>query len=196
MEDEDDGNFDLVVKTYYPDENQPGGTMSNILDCLREGEEIEVKGPAGGIRYEGDGRFMIDDRVYTFNNVSLILGGSGVTPGYQIVARILKSKGDNTKIKVIDANKSEGDILMRGDFDEFSKSHRDQFEIVHVLSHPSNDWRGLKGHVNEEIIKQHAFAPSEKNAALLCGPPTLIQKAVLPALKDWGYKEDCNLFGF
>lgn len=44
FEKEEDGTFDLVVKTYAPDQSQPGGTMSNILDCLREGEEIEVKG--------------------------------------------------------------------------------------------------------------------------------------------------------
>lgn len=32
--------------------------------------------------------------------------------------------------------------------------------------------------------------------ALLCGPPTMIQKAVLPALKEIGYKEGENLLGF
>jgi nitrate reductase (NAD(P)H) len=67
---------------------------------------------------------------------------------------------------------------------------------VYVLSHPGNDWKGLKGDVNEDIIKRHAFAPDEKNVALLCGPPTMIQKTVLPTLKDWGYDEDKNLFGF
>ena len=170
--------------------------MSNILDCLQEGQEIEVKGPSGEIRYLGKGRFAVDDNEYTFEKVTLILGGSGVTPGYQVIARILDEKDDHTKIRVIDANKAEDDILMRDDFDKFAKDHKDQFEIVHVLSHPGDDWDGLKGHVNEDIIKEHGFEPSEKNVALLCGPPTMIQKAVLPALKDWGYEEDKNLFGF
>jgi nitrate reductase (NAD(P)H) len=144
MKNEDDGTFDLVVKTYYPDENQPGGTMSNILDCLRDGEEIEVKGPSGEIRYLGKGCFAVDGREYTFDNVSFILGGSGVTPGYQVIARILSDKDDKTKIKVIDANKTEGDILMQSDFGDFSKNHKEQFEIVHVLSHPGENWKGLK----------------------------------------------------
>ncbi|KAI2830414.1 hypothetical protein CBS63078_3819 [Aspergillus niger] len=196
LEEEDDGTFDLVVKTYFPDQDQPGGTMGNILDCLREGEEIEVKGPSGAIRYLGHGTFAVDDKEYSFENVSLIVGGSGVTPGYQIIARILGNKQDKTKIKVIDANKSEGDILMKEKLDEFSKNSEGKFEIVHVLSHPSHDWKGLSGHVNEDIIKKHAFEPCDKNVALLCGPPTMIQKAALPALKDWGYDEDCNLFGF
>lgn len=193
---EEDGTFDLVVKTYYPDVNQPGGTMSNIFDCLRDGEEIEVKGPSGDIRYRGNGRFVIDEREYIFDNISLILGGSGITPGYQVIAKILKDTTDKTKIKVIDANKTEDDILMRGDFDDWSAEYKDRFEIVHVLERPSEEWTGLRGFVNEAIFKEHAFEPAEHNIALLCGPPMMTRKAVLPSLKRWGYEEDRNLFGF
>ncbi|KAM5429678.1 hypothetical protein McanMca71_007106 [Microsporum canis] len=191
-----DGTFDLVVKTYFPNKDQPGGTMSNILDCLRDDEEIEVKGPSGEIRYHGNGRFTVDGKEYIFDNVSLILGGSGVTPGYQVLARVLQNSNDKTKIKVIDGNKTEEDILLREDLDEFSRKHRDQFEIVHVLSNPSSDWKGLRGHINADIIKEHSFEPGKRNVALLCGPPAMIQKAVMPALTQWGYKEDENLFGF
>ncbi|KAL4956782.1 hypothetical protein BDW69DRAFT_67808 [Aspergillus filifer] len=200
LDSEDDGTFDLVVKTYLPNEDQPGGTMSNILDCMREEEEIEVKGPAGGIRYLDNGKFAVDDEEYTFNNITFILGGSGLTPGYQIIARILNTKGDKTKIKAVYANRSEADILLREQLDGFAGKHKDQFSITHVLSHPSDEWKGLKGHVNEDIIKEHTFGPSdkegEKSVALLCGPPTMIQKAALPALKDWGFDEERNLFGF
>lgn len=170
--------------------------MSNILDCLRDGEEVEVKGPSGEIRYHGNGCFSVDGKEYNFDNVSLILGGSGVTPGYQVITKILRNGNDKTKIRVIDGNKTENDILLRQDLDDFSQKHGDQFEIVHVLSNPSSDWKGLKGHVNDDIIRKHSFEPGKKNVALLCGPPAMIQKAVLPALTKWGYKEDENLFGF
>lgn len=58
LEREEDRTFDLVVKTYFPGESQPGGMMSNILDCLRPGEEIEVKRPSGEIRYVEQGKFL------------------------------------------------------------------------------------------------------------------------------------------
>lgn len=198
LEKEEDGTFDLAVKTYYPDNNQPGGTLSNILDCLRDGEEVEVKGPSGEIRYRGNGRFAIDDKTYTFDNITLIIGGSGITPGYQLIAKILLSEQphDETKIKVIDANKSEDDILMRSEFDGFSRDHGDQFQIAHVLSNPGDGWQGERGRVNKSIIQKYSFPPHERNVSLLCGPPMMIQKVVLPALKEWGYKEDRNLFGF
>lgn len=151
---------------------------------------------SGEIRYLGHGRFEADDSEHRFDNVTLILGGSGVTPGYQIIARILKTPDDKMRVKVIDANKSENDILLSSELEDFSKNHCEQFQIAHVLCHPSDKWKDLKGHVNEDIIKEHAFEPAEGNVALLCGPPTMIQKAALPALRDWGYDEDRNLFGF
>lgn len=196
---EEDGTFDIVVKTYSPQNSHPGGTLSNVLDCLRVGEEVEIKGPSGGIRYLGHGRFFIDSKEIDFVNITLIIAGTGVTPGYQLVARILKSNDkdhDNTKIKVIDANKSESDILLHDEFDNFSRDYSDQFQIVHVLSHPHDEWKGEKGHVTPEIIRKYAFKPAERNMALVCGPPQMIKKDVLPALLEWGYKEGENLFGF
>lgn len=201
FEREEDGTFDLVVKTYAPDQSQAGGTMSNILDCLRPCEEIEVKGPSGEIKYIGQGKFMIDEKEYNFANVSLVLGGSGITPGYQLIARILRAKDqsgyeDKTNIKVIDANKTESDILLKDDLDKLAEDNPDQFKITHVLSHPDDNWSGEKGHVSKVILQKYAFGPEKGNVALLCGPPTMIQKAVLPALLEIGYKENDNLFGF
>ena len=65
-----------------------------------------------------------------------------------------------------------------------------------MLSHPSENWKGLKGHINADIIREHTFEPSAESVALLCGSPVMIQKAALPALRDRGYKEEENLFGF
>ncbi|KAL5042073.1 hypothetical protein BDW71DRAFT_217264 [Aspergillus fruticulosus] len=197
LEEEEDGTFDLVVKTYYPDPGQPGGTMSNILDCLAEGEEVEIKGPAGEIVYKGNGTFKIDDRERTFERITLVLGGSGVTPGYQVIAKILLSGGeDKTKIRVIDGNRGENDILLRKEMQEFAEKHPEQFQITYILSHAGDDWKGERGHVDTEILHKHGFEPDGKSVALLCGPPAMIQKAVLPALVDWGYDQDNDLFGF
>lgn len=201
FEKEEDGTFDLVVKTYRPDKAQPGGTMSNILDCLRPGEEIEVKGPTGEIKYVGQGKFLVDKKEYHFSKVSLVLGGSGITPGYQLISRILRAKDlgedeDTTALRVVDANKTEGDILLRDELGEFAKKHPDQFQISHILSHPGDDWQGEKGHVSKEILEKYTFSPEKGTVALLCGPPTMIQKVVLPALQEMGYEEDANLFGF
>lgn len=157
-----------------------------------------MKGPAGQIKYTGNGRFLIDEVEHSFDNVSLILGGSGITPGFQLIARILSSQDpvDRTRIKVIDANNTENDILLHSELEQMSRDHPDQFQITHVLSKADDKWTGERGFVTEDIIRKYAFEASDKNVALLCGPPGLIQKAALPSLKDLGYQEDKNMFGF
>ena len=181
---EEDGTFELVIKTYFPDDNQPGGgAMSNILDCMPLGEEIEIRGPTGDISYDSNGKFTIEGKDMTFNRVTLILGGSGITPGYQLISRILETEGDKTEIRVIDANKAESDILLRKQVGTLEKEHGKQFKIIHVLSHPTEEWKGLKAHINADIIKENGFEPTEESAVFLCGPPAMIQKAALPALK-------------
>ncbi|KAK4992186.1 hypothetical protein LTR50_001364 [Elasticomyces elasticus] len=191
-----DGTFDLTVKTYFPDDNQPGGAMSNILDCMHIGEEVEIRGPTGDIVYHGNGTFMIEDKEETFKKVNLVLGGSGITPGYALIARVLLSTDDKTELRVVDANKTEEDILLHQALDAFEKKHGEQLKVTHVLSHPSETWKGKKGHVNADILKEALFAPGDGTAVFLCGPPSMIQKAVLPALRNLGFKEEKNVFGF
>lgn len=196
FQNEEDGTFELVVKTYFPNDSQPGGAMSNILDCMPIGEEVEVRGPTGEITYSGNGNFTIEGKNMSFQRITLILGGSGITPGYQLIARILGSKDDDTQIAVIDANKSEADILLKDELSEFQDKHEKQFRIEHVLSHPSDEWKGKKGHVNGDVIREVGFPPAEGSLSLLCGPPAMIQKAALPALTEWGYVEEKDCFGF
>tara|TARA_R110002003_G_scaffold1489_9_gene23151 strand:+ start:30977 stop:31897 length:921 start_codon:yes stop_codon:yes gene_type:complete len=190
------GTFELTVKTYFPTDEQPGGAMSNILDCMPIGEEIEIRGPTGEIMYNDNGSFTISGKEYTFDKINLVLGGSGITPGYSLIARAMLSSNDKTQIRVVDANKSEKDILLKEELDMFEKESNGRLKITHVLSHPSEEWKGQKGHVNADIIKEALFAPGEKTGVFLCGPPAMIQKAALPALKEWGFKEDENVFGF
>ncbi|KAL4967501.1 nitrate reductase [Aspergillus stella-maris] len=189
------GSFMLTVKTYFPDETQPGGALSNILDCLPIGEEVDIRGPTGDITYEGDGYFTVSGDKIQYKRVSLVLGGTGITPGYALIARIMLNKDDKTEIRVIDANKTPDDILLRDELDKFERESNGQLKIAHVISSPGYDWKGLKGHVNKEIIREHLSEPADENVVILCGPPVMIEKAVLPALDDWGYVRDENMLG-
>lgn len=161
------GIFELVVKTYFPNSDQPGGAMSNILDCIPEGEEVEIRGPTGEIVYNGNGKFVIEDKERTFKKISLVVGGSGLTPGYALIARALLGPGEDVQVRVIDVNKSEGDILLRDELDHFVKQSNGRLQVTHVLSHPSDEWKGKKGHVNADIIEESLFPPEEDSVVFL-----------------------------
>ncbi|KAE9968988.1 hypothetical protein EG328_007142 [Venturia inaequalis] len=190
------GTFELTIKTYFPTPDQPGGALSNILDCLPLQSTIEIRGPTGEIIYLGNNKFTIESKPKTFRRVNLVLGGSGITPGYSLIARVMLSKDDNTEIRVVDANKSEKDILLKDELDRFEKESAGTLRVEHILSHPGDGWRGRKGHVDADLLKEVLFAPGEGTGTFLCGPPGMIQKAALPALRDWGFVEEEDLFGF
>ena len=95
---------------------------------------------------------------------------------------------DGPEIKVIDANKTEADILLHDKLDEAVEKSQGKIKITLVLSHPkdADEWKkkgGLSGHVNKDIIKERLFPSSKDSVVFLCGPPGMIQKAALPALK-------------
>lgn len=115
------GTFELTIKTYFPTPDQPGGALSNVLDCLPTDSTIEIRGPTAEIIYLGNSKFSIENKSKTFRRVNLVLGGSGITPGYSLIARVMLSKGDETEIRVVDANKSEKDILLREELGGFEK---------------------------------------------------------------------------
>ncbi|KAK1090177.1 hypothetical protein LTR48_008812, partial [Friedmanniomyces endolithicus] len=156
------GTFDLVVKTYFPSPQQPGGAMSNILDCVPLGEEVEIRGPTGEITYTGNGVFDISGQEMKFTKINLVLGGSGLTPGYALIARAMLGAGEEgVEVRVVDANKSETDILLREELEHFVKESKGRLKVAHVLSHPSDEWKGIKGHVNAEVIRGNLFPPGE-----------------------------------
>lgn len=189
------GTFEMTVKTYFPDDNQPGGALSNILSELAVGEEVEMRGPTGSIIYNGHGKFDMGGRERSFNKVSLVLGGTGLTPGYSLIARVCLDHNDSTELRVIDANKTKTDILLHDELDHLQQISAGRLKIAHVLSEADDTWHGLKGYVTEAIMREHLFEPSEENLVLLCGPPTMIEKAVVPGLEKWGYNKERNIFG-
>ncbi|KAF4304953.1 hypothetical protein GTA08_BOTSDO06141 [Botryosphaeria dothidea] len=159
------------------------------------GSNVEIRGPTGAITYHGCGAFAIDGRPRHFSRISLVLGGSGLTPGYALIARILLS-ADPVRVRCVYANRSEGDILLKDELDRFVEEGRGQVSVTHVLSHASDSWEGDRGHVSAELLRRSLFEPGEESVVFLCGPKGMVEGVGVPALKEWGYKEDENMFGF
>ncbi|KAI0369801.1 hypothetical protein BV20DRAFT_996285 [Pilatotrama ljubarskyi] len=198
---EEDGTFDLLVKTYLPSEGEsfsPGGTISNYLDCMTEGEEIDIRGPSGGIRYYGSGRFEIESKSRHFDKINLIAGGSGLTPHWQLIHAILSNPNDTTLISLIDCNKTYDDIWMRDTLQKSSEDHPARFKLWHVLTSPPEGWKASSRPIllTTGCRKQHLYPYEQGVAAFVCGPVGLVEGIALPALKEMGFEEGVSAFGF
>eukprot|EP00898_Chlorokybus_atmophyticus_P005669 jgi/Chlat1/6102/Chrsp40S05686 len=181
-DDEDQGFIQLVVKVY------PQGRMSQRLHSLKEGDTIDFKGPVGRYVYKGNGEFDLGSRTLHVKHVGMVAGGTGITPMYQVMSKIVRDKDDAPDVKLVFANKTEDDILLHNELDQMALDNRDKVGVYHVISHPkADDWSQGRGHINADIIRDHLPPPGEDTLVLMCGPPGLIEKAVKPALQKLGY---------
>lgn len=116
--------------------------MSQHLESLKIGDTIEVRGPSGRLQYKGHGTFSVKKlrkdppQAVTVNKVSMIAGGTGITPMLQLIRHITKDPADKTKLKLIFANQTEKDILVRKELEEVAEKHPDQFELWYTLDTP------------------------------------------------------------
>ncbi|KAL8167026.1 hypothetical protein V2J09_008525 [Rumex salicifolius] len=197
---DDVGYFELVVKIYFKGQHPRfpnGGQMSQHLESLSIGSTVEVKGPLGHIEYTGCGRFKVHGRTKMANKLAMIAGGTGITPIYQVMQAILKDPEDETEMYVVYANRTEDDILLRDELDEWAEEYPDRVKVWYVVEKSIQDrWKYDTGFVTEAVMREHVPLGGEGVLALTCGPPPMIQFAVQPNLEKMGYdiKEDLLVF--
>ncbi|BAT78581.1 hypothetical protein LR48_Vigan04g183300 [Vigna angularis] len=193
------GIFDLVVKVYFKGVHPKfpnGGTMSQHLDSLPIGSVLDVKGPLGHIEYTGRGNFLVQGKPRFAKRLAMLAGGTGITPIYQVVQAILKDPEDHTEMHVVYANRTEDDILLREELDEWAKKH-DRLKVWYVVQESIREgWEYSVGFMTETILREHVPAASPDTLALTCGPPPMIQFAVKPNLEKLGYDIQNDLLVF
>jgi cytochrome-b5 reductase len=199
--DDDKGFVDLVVKVYKKDVHPKfpnGGKMTQYLDAMKIGDKIAFRGPSGKLKYLGNGKFSIKKlrsepaQEVQVENVNMIAGGSGITPMLQLIRDVLKNKNDPTKLRLLYANQSEDDILLRKEIDELAEKFKDQFQVWYTIDRATDSWKYSVGFVNEDMIRDHLLPASNDTIVLMCGPAPMINFACIPNLEKLGFSKEMN----
>jgi len=194
--DEDLGHMDLVIKVYQANVHPKfpeGGKMTQYLEALPVGDTIDVRGPSGLLEYTGRGEFSIkpdkkaEAEIVKARQVSMIAGGTGITPMLQLVRAVFRDPEDTTCLSLLFANQTEEDILLRKELEEVEKEHPDRFKLWYTVDRPTEDWQYSSGFINSEMIEKALFPAANDNLVLLCGPPPMINFACIPNLDKLGY---------
>ncbi|XP_045459732.1 NADH-cytochrome b5 reductase 3-like [Melitaea cinxia] len=197
--DEEKGYVDLVVKVYFKNvhPNFPeGGKMSQYLDNMKLGETIDFKGPSGRLQYVGNGLFLIkklrkDPPIKVqVKKLNMIAGGTGIVPMIQLIKYICKDASDSTEVRLIFANRTEQDIMLRDELEKYQSQLPGQLKLWYTISRGNERWKYSVGHINDEMIKEHLFPPGDDIMVLMSGPPAMINLTCIPALKKLGYPEN------
>ncbi|KAF4629810.1 hypothetical protein G7Y89_g8334 [Cudoniella acicularis] len=148
----DPGELRLVIKI-YPD----GELTGKYLQNLQIGDQVEVRGPKGAMRYR---KGMVKE-------IGMIAGGTGITPMYQLIRAICEDPTDKTHVSLLYGNNSESDILLREKLNKFAEKYSHNFEVYYVLSDAPEGWKLGKGYVTKEMVQQKFPEPGEDSKALL-----------------------------
>ena len=189
------GSMDLLVKVYYPTERFPeGGVLTQYLDKLKINDYLTICGPKGKVEYLGDGNFYFKKKGLKkqFKKITMLAGGSGITPCFQSLLHLLDDKKADLTLNILFANKTEEDIVLREELDEIAE--KTKARVAYTLDHPKDGWKGYKGFINQTMLEDFIPPVSDDHLVFFCGPK-LMNKDCRTVLKTMGFSED-NVFKF
>ena len=167
------GYLDLIVKKY------PNGPMSTHLHDMEPNQRLSFKGPIPKYAWEEN----------KHSHITLIAGGTGITPMYQLTRAIFSNPNEKTKVTLVFGNLTEEDILLKKELEELENTYPQRFRAFYVLDHPSESWTQGRGHVTKELLKQVMPESKEENIKVfVCGPPGMYKavSGVKPSPQDQG----------
>jgi glycine betaine catabolism B len=147
---------------------------SKALDSYRFGEWFKLWGPFGEFTFSGE-----------YPKLGFLSGGIGITP-LRSMLRYIVDKNLPTDVRMLYANKTEADIVFKDELEQMQQQDKN-IKIEHVLTRQP-DWKGLKGHVNAQMIKEQ-IPDYRERVFYICGPPSM-NAALSKELKALGMLEE------
>jgi ferredoxin-NADP reductase len=136
-----------------------GEVSPYLVDEVREGDQMEVRGPIGGyFVWEDDGRPLL-----------LVGGGSGVVP----LMSMIRSAEASTPIRLLYSSRTWDDVIFR---DELER--RGGVEVFHALTRSQPEgWAGYSRRLDDEILREVAWSASERPHVFVCGSTRFVDTA-------------------
>jgi ferredoxin-NADP reductase len=165
-----DGRVVLTVERLADGEVSP-----YLVDELRPGDRLELRGPVGGyfVWRPGD-----------HEPVMLLSGGSGIVP-MMAMLRHRSTVGDSTPMRLLASWRSADDVLYGSELESLSQGPGLETYATFTRQPPAG-WHGETGRVDRAMLSRLAWPPADQLRGFVCGPTGFVE-AVADALVDLGY---------
>jgi ferredoxin-NADP reductase len=161
----EDPNLVLTV-----DRLDDGEVSPYLVDELRAGDELELRGPIGGY-------FVWEEALG--GPLLMVAGGSGVVP-FRAMLHHHRATASTVPVRVLYSSRSLEDVIYREEL-----LARDDVRIALTRSWP-DDWSGHRGRVDSELLRAAAWPPAQRPQIYICGPTAFVE-AIAEALVDIGH---------
>ena len=144
-----------------------GEVSPYLLDELRVGDQLELRGPIGGyFVWTGAAR----------GPVYLLAGGTGITPLMSMLRHRDRLPSRPPALLIYSARSWE-DIVYRDELEAMLR--RDSsFRLVYALTRQQpKDWTGHRGRINKGLLSANWFPPANNPTIYICGPTAFVETA-------------------
>jgi ferredoxin-NADP reductase len=155
----EDSNLVLTVERLDDGEVSP-----YLVDVLRPGDELELRGPIGG--------YFIWEQALG-GPLMLIAGGSGIVP-FRAMIRHRLATGTDVPVRLLYSSRSERDLIYRDELREAGATDGIDVQVTLTREWPE-DWSGHRGRIDTELLQEVVWSPSERPLIYSCGPTALVE---------------------
>jgi ferredoxin-NADP reductase len=164
---------DHVVLTVERLEN--GEVSPYLVDELRTGDELELRGPIGGY-------FIWEESLG--GPLLLIAGGSGLVP-FRSMWRHHHAVRSKVPVRLLCSARSLPLLIYR---DELTQITADGIKVSVTLTREQPEgWQGYRGRIDQDLLAEVSWPPDERPLIYVCGPTAFVE-ATANALVALGHE--------
>jgi ferredoxin-NADP reductase len=144
-----------------------GEVSPYLVDELRVGDKLELRGPIGGY-------FVWEGRMG--GPLLLVAGGSGIVPLMAMI-RQRAAAGSTVPTRLLYSSRSFDDIIYRDELNQLVSAST-MLEVVHTLTRAQpSGWTGYHRRIDIEMLRDVAWPPDQRPLAFVCGPTPFVETA-------------------
>jgi ferredoxin-NADP reductase len=160
---------------------EEGEVSSYLVDELREGDKLELRGPIGGhfVWSVSDGGPLM-----------LVGGGSGIVP-LMAMLRHRASAAESVRraipARLLYSSRSWAELIYRDELARLAEAD-DSLQVTHTLTRePPPNWTGYTRRIDRAMLADVGWPPSARPHLYVCGPTPLVETAA-EALVSLGHE--------
>src|SRR5579859_6135364 len=144
-----------------------GEVSPYLVDELRVGDKLELRGPIGGY-------FVWEASMG--GPLLLVAGGSGMVP-LMAMLRHRAAVGSTVATRLLYSSRSLEDVIYRDELDQLMKSST-MLEVVQTLTRTQPPgWTAYSRRINTQMLREVAWPVEQHPLAFICGPTPFVETA-------------------
>lgn len=145
---------------------EDGEVSPYLVDELREGDRLELRGPIGGY-------FVWEAPLG--GPLLLLAGGSGIVPLRAMLCH-RAAAGGSVPARLLYSARSVEEVIYREELDGMASSGGLDLRLTLTREAPPG-WPGYRRRVDEEMLEEVSWPPSARPLTYICGPTAFVEAA-------------------